>query len=55
MWRALTMRASKKACKGSKAVTSSVMATYCILPPKPMALMSVDHRGPQPLVRIKMP
>ena len=38
--------ASRKACRGSKAVTSRVMATYCMLPPKPMALISADQNGP---------
>ena len=43
-WRAFTIRLRKKALKGSKAVVSRVMATYCILPQKAKALTKPDHR-----------
>ena len=44
--RALTIRLRIKACRGSKAVVSSVMATYCMLPQKAKALTKPDHRKP---------
>ena len=44
--RALTIRLRRKACRGSKAVVSSVMATYCMLPQKAKALTKPDHRKP---------
>lgn len=42
--RALTIRLRKKALRGSKAVVSRVMATYCMLPQKAKALTKPDHR-----------
>ena len=39
-------QAIAKAERGSKGMVSSVMATYCMLPQKSMALMRVEYRGP---------
>ena len=40
----MTIRLRKKALRGSKAVVSRVMATYCMLPQKAKALTKPDHR-----------
>ena len=45
----------KKALRGSKAVVSSVMATYCMLPQKAKALTKPDHRKLEPLEAISRP